>query len=144
MTSRTSDKVCTSPSQEKDGRKRTKRILSLALRNNFSFYLIQKSTRNKVTYYIRWDAFCCKQQKTQLKGKKIFKWGKFSTYKFWGRTFQYWFSGSVLPDTQIISILGALPPLDYLIFAPRLLPDGYKMVQLLTLGSLIYTTMTKG
>lgn len=38
----------------------------------------------------------------------------------------------------------ALPPLDYLIFAPRLLPDGYKMVQLLTLGSLIYTTMTKG
>jgi len=36
----------------------------------------------------------------------------------------------------------ALPPLDYLIFAPRLLPDGYKMVQLLTLGSLIFLLVT--
>ena len=53
---------------------------------------------------------------------------------------------SVAPCYQIPRLFPFLgfASLDYLIFAPRLLPDGYKMVQLLTLGSLIYTTMTKG
>lgn len=52
-----------------------------------------------------------------------------------------WLSVTRYPD---FFHFGALPPLDYLLFAPRLLPDGYKMVQLLTLGSLTHTTMTKG